>query len=162
MWELYGRLEGDFDALGQRLKQLTDQDEECQRLVKLEGVGPITAIRLKLQLAHGDHFKNGRQASACIGLTPKQHGSGGKIKIGSISKKSCDRPLRSCLFLGARAVVSKLKNRPAKTEKERWLKTLIDRRGVNCASIALANKTVRTAYVLLKNGTVYKPVPITA
>ena len=51
MWELYGRLEGDFEAPGQRLKQLTDQDEECQRLVKLEGVGPITTVRLKLQFA---------------------------------------------------------------------------------------------------------------
>ena len=50
MWELYGRLEDDFDALDLRLKQLTDQDDECQRLVKLEGVGPITAVRLKLQL----------------------------------------------------------------------------------------------------------------
>jgi transposase len=162
MWELYGRLEDDFDALDLRLKQLTDQDDECQRLVKLEGVGPITAVRLKLQLSHGDHFKNGRQASACIGLTPKQHSSGGKVKLGPISKVSCDRALRSCLYLGARAVVSKLKNRPAKTEKERWLKALIERRGVSCASIALANKTVRTAYVMLKNGSDYKPVPIAA
>ena len=77
-------------------------------------------------------------------------------------KISCDKPLRSCIFLGARAVVSKLKNRPAKTEKERWLKALIERRGVNCASMALANKTARTAYALLKNNTDYKPVFIAA
>lgn len=162
MWELYKRLENDFEILDQQLKQLANQDEECQRLMQLEGVGPISAVRLKLQLGHGEHFQNGRQAAACIGLTPKQHSSGGKVRLGPISKVSCDRPLRSCLFLGARAVTSKLKNRPAKTEKERWLKALIDRRGVNCASIALANKTVRTAYVLLKNETDYKPIPIAA
>lgn len=161
MWSLYARIEEDFERFDSQLKQLTHQDEECQRLMKLEGVGPITATRLKLQLGHAEHFQNGRQASACIGLTPKQHSSGGKVKIGSISKTSCDRPLRSCLFLGARAVVSKLKKRPAKTAKERWLKAIIERRGVNCASIALANKTVRTAYALLKHGTDYNPVPLT-
>jgi transposase len=162
MWELYGRLESDFETLDQRLRQITVQDDECQRLMKLEGVGPISAIRLKLQLGHREHFKNGRQASACIGLTPKQHSSGGKARIGSVGKVSCDRPLRSCLYLGARSVVSKLKNRPAKTAKECWLKSLIERRGVNCASMALANKTVRTAYAMLKSGQEYKPMQMAA
>jgi len=162
MWLLYKRIEEDFNRLDTQLSVLTHQDEDCQRLMKLEGVGPITAARLKLQLGHTEHFKNGRQASACIGLTPKQHSSGGKARLGSISKTSCDRPLRSCLYLGARSVVSKLKKRPAKTEKESWLKGIIERRGVKCASIALANKTVRTAYALLEHGTDYKPVSITA
>ena len=162
MWELYTQLGKEFEVIDKQLRQLCGQDEDCKRLMQLEGVGPISAVRLKLQLAHGEHFQNGRQASACIGLTPKQHSSGGKTKIGSISKVSCDRPLRSCLFLGARSVVSKLKNRPAKTEKERWLKALIERRGINCAAIALANKTVRTAYALLKNDTDYKPMLIAA
>ncbi len=162
LWALYIQIESDFEHLDRQLKQLTHQDEECQRLMKLEGVGPITAARLKLQLGYAEHFQNGRQASACIGLTPKQHSSGGKARLGSISKTSCDRPLRSCLFLGARAVASKLKNRPAKTAKECWLKAIIERRGVNCAAIALANKTVRTAYAMLKNGTDYQPILISA
>lgn len=162
MWELYSRLENDFDVINNELIQLTAQDSDCQKLMKLEGVGPITAVRLKIQLGNGEHFHSGRQVAACIGLTPKQHSSGGKVKLGSVGKGSCDKPLRSCIFLGARAVVSKLKNRPAKTEKERWLKALIERRGVNCASMALANKTARTAYALLKNNTDYKPVLIAA
>jgi len=162
MWELYSRLEDDFDEINNELIQLTAQDSDCQKLMKLEGVGPITAVRLKIQLGNGEHFNSGRQVAACIGLTPKQHSSGGKVKLGSVGKGSCDKPLRSCIFLGARAVVSKLKNRPAKTEKERWLKALIERRGVNCASMALANKTARTAYALLKNNTDYKPVLIAA
>ena len=158
LWLLYERIEGDFEVLDKRLRQLAEQDDDCQRLMQLEGVGPISAIRLKLQLGHGEHFKNGRQAAACIGLTPKQHSSGGKVKLGSVGKISCDRPLRSCLFLGSRAVVSKLKNRPAKTEKESWLKGIIERRGVNVASMALANKNVRTAFALLKNDTDYKVI----
>jgi transposase len=162
MWALYSRLEDDFEVINNELIRLTEQDSDCQRLMKLEGVGPITAIKLKIQLGNGEHFKNSRQVSACIGLTPRQQSSGGKVKLGSVGKNSCDKPLRSCIFLGARSVVSKLKNRPAKTEKERWLKALIERRGVNCASMALANKTARTAYALLKNNTDYMPVLITA
>ena len=162
MWVLYSRLEDDFNAINSELIQLTAQDTDCQRLMKLEGVGPITAVRLKIQLGNGEHFASGRQVAACIGLTPKQHSSGGKVKLGSVGKSSCDKPLRSCIFLGARAVVSKLKYRPAKTEKERWLKALIERRGVNCASMALANKTARTAYALLKNNTDYTPKLIAA
>jgi len=162
MWELYYRLEEDFNAIHNELIQLTEQDSDCQRLMKLEGVGPITAIRLKIQLGNGEHFKSGRQAAACIGLTPKPHSSGGKVKLGTVGKGSCDKPLRSCIFLGARAVASKLKNRPAKTKKERWLKALIERRGVNCASMALANKTARTAFALLKKNTNYTPALIAA
>ncbi len=143
MWQLYSRLEDDFQALNEQLIRLTGQDDDCKKLMKLEGVGPITSMRLKIQLGSGDHFNNSRQVSACIGLTPKQHSSGGKVQLGSVGKISCDKPLRSSLFLGARAVVSKLKNRPTKTEKERWLKALIERRGVTCASMALANKNVK-------------------
>lgn len=161
MMALYYRLEDDFETMDKKLIQLTKKDSDCQRLMKLEGVGPVTSIKLKIQMGHGEHFKSGRQAAACIGLTPKQHSSGGKVKLGSVGKSSCDKSLRSSIYLGARSVVTKLKNRPAKTEKERWIKALLERRGVNCASMALANKTARTAYALLKNNTDYKPQLIT-
>ncbi|WP_330165303.1 transposase [Vibrio cidicii] len=91
-----------------------------------------------------------------ISLTPKQHSSGGKERIGHISKKSADMRLRSTLFQGALSVVSLVVNRPARTNKEQWLKALVERRGKKVAAIALANKTVRTAYALLKNDSVYQ------
>jgi transposase len=119
LWAFYRVLEEQCQQIDQRLVELINQNEECQRLMKLEGVGPISAIKMNLRLAQ-DHFDKGRQASACIGLTPQQHSSGGKVKLGSINKVTYDRSLRSVLFLGARAAVSKLKTRPAKTEKERW------------------------------------------
>ena len=161
MMALYYRLEDDFETMDKKLIQLTKKDSDCQRLMNLECVGPVTSFKLKIQMGHGEHFKSGRQAAACIGLTPKQHSSGGKVKLGSVGKSSCDKSLRSSIYLGARSVVTKLKNRPAKTEKERWIKALLERRGVNCASMALANKTARTAYALLKNNTDYKPQLIT-
>lgn len=156
LWQLYLRLEEDFDALDKSLKQLAENDEECQRLMKLEGVGPISAVRLKVQLGHGEHFRSGRQAAACIGATPKQHSSGGRVVLGTVGKASCDRPLRSCLFLGARSAVSQLKRREPKNEKEVWLKALIERRGINCSAMALVNKTIRTAYAMLKTGGEYR------
>lgn len=161
LWQLYLRIETDCVELDKHIQHVVKQDHQCQRLIQLEGVGPIGAIQLKLQLVQ-DHFKNGRQAAACIGLTPQQHSSGGKAKLGSIKRISSDHPLRSTLFLGARSVVSRLKSRPAKTEKERWLKAIIDRRGTNRAAIALANKNVRTAYAMLKNDNAYRTVAITA
>ena len=103
MWQLYSRLEDDFQVINNDLMQLTEQDKECKKLMKLEGVGPITSMRLKIQLGSGEHFKSSRQVSACIGLTPKQHSSGGKVQLGSVGKSSCDKPLRSCLFFGGKS-----------------------------------------------------------
>ncbi|SFP30191.1 transposase, partial [Enterovibrio norvegicus] len=100
---------------------------------------------------------NGREASANIGLTPKQHSSGGKERIGHISKRNADKRLRSILFQGALSVISSVIKRPARTTKEQWLKALIERRGKKVAAIALANKTVRTAYALLKSNSEYQP-----
>jgi len=161
LWELYFVLESEFKQIDQRLRELIKQSEECQRLIKLEGVGPIGAVKLKLCLAQ-DHFDTGRQAAACIGATPQQHSSGGKVRLGSVNKVVYDKSLRSVLFLGARAKVSKLKTRPPKTEKERWMKALVERRGINCAAMALVNKNIRTAHALLKNKTDYMAVPLVA
>ena len=127
----------------------------------LEGVGPITAIELLSFLGDTTQFSNGRDAAACAGVTPLQHSTGGKAKIGRIPKRR-GGALRRNLFLGARSIVSKLKNREPSTEKERWIKNLLVRKGVKCAAIALANKTMRTAYALLKNGTNYEPTALTA
>jgi transposase len=87
MWALYSRLEDDFQVMNKGLRHLTGQDNVCKKFMKLEGVGPITSMRLKIKLG------------------------GGKVQLGSVGENSCDKPLRSCLFLGARAVVAKLKKK---------------------------------------------------
>lgn len=145
------------DDLKKQLERAIKSNPICMQLMELEGVGPIGALGLALRLGKGENFSNGRDASASIGLTPKQHSSGGKERIGHISKRSADKRLRSVSFQGALSVISLIVNRPARTNKEQWLKALIERRGKKVAAIALANKTVRTAYAILKNDSVYQP-----
>lgn len=130
---------------------------ECRKLLKLEGVGPINAINLYIALGCAElgTFNKGKDASACIGVTPAQHSSGGKVKIGTIGKIK-NSTLRSQLISGAMSVVKQVVKREARTKKEVWLKSLIERRGNKCAAVALANKTVRTAFAMLTQGTEYK------
>ena len=121
--------------------------------MELEGVGPIGAILLFATLGTGEAFKSGREFSAYIGLTPKQHSSGGKTNFVGISKFIANHQLRAILVQGARAYVHKLKD--PTTPKQKWLHALILRAGYGRAAVALANKTVRTAWALLTTGTEY-------
>lgn len=136
-------------------------NDTCKKLQKLEGVGPLVALGLTIRLGNANEFTNTRDASACLGLTPKQHSTGGKERIGHISKYSADKRLRSLLFQGAMSVVLYATKREPKTQKEKWLKSIIERRGKKIAAIALANKTVRTAVALIKNDSDYNPIPLT-
>jgi transposase len=131
---------------------------DCKKLLKLEGVGTMNAINLYLALGCAELgvFTKGKDASACIGLTPIQHSSGGIVKLGSIGKHCKNSILRSQLVCGAMAAVSQAVKREAKTKKDVWIKGLVERRGKKCAAVALANKTVRTAFAMLTQGTEYK------
>ena len=146
------------------LAQAVKQHPDCERLMALEGVSVINAINLYVLLGCDDdlHFKNGREASACVGVTPVQHSSGGKTKLGSIGHYVKHGILRSQLISGAMAVVGALSKRLPKTTKEVWLKQLIERRGKRCAAVALANKTIRTAFAMLSKGTEYQAQAIAA
>lgn len=125
----------------------------------LEGVGEIGAAGLYASLGDGSGFKNGRQASAYIGVTPKQRSSGGKVVMVGIDSHSGDKSLRAILFLGALAAIAQLPSEPT-TEKQRWLIALIKRAGVKKACIALVNKTIRTAWALLRYSQPYQPKAI--
>ena len=85
-----------------------------------------------------------------------QYSSGGKVKLGSIGKYAKNSLLRSQLITGAMAAVSQATVRPAVTKKDAWIQALVERKGKKCAAVALANKTVRTAYAMLTQGTEYK------
>lgn len=153
MFERYLLLKEDIDFLNEQIKQLVKQYDPCRRLMDLEGVGPISAVLVFATLGTGQAFKNGREFSAYIGLTPKQYSSGGKTNLIGISKHVANRRLRSVLIQGARSYVHKLKD--PQTPKQKWLWALIQRAGYGKAAVALANKNVRTAWALLTSGAVY-------
>ncbi len=127
---------------------LVKQLEPCKRLLALESVGDGCASMRYASMGDGREFKNGRQASVYVGLTPKQHSSGGKTHMMGLDKKGGNKELRATLYQGALSVISRLPDEP-RTVKEAWLIELVKRAGVKRACIALANKTVRTAWALL-------------
>ena len=140
------------------LEESIEQHADCKKLLKLEGVGVINAINLYIALGCADlgSFLKGKDASACIGLTPIQYTSGGKVKLGSIGRYVKNSLLRSQLIAGAMAVVAGACKRDAITSKDLWIQQLVARRGKKVAAVALANKTVRTAFAMLAKGTEYK------
>jgi transposase len=127
-------------------------NEAAQRLQTIPGIGPITASALVTTLPDVSDFRSGRDLSAWIGLTPKPHSTGGKERLGRISKMG-NRYLRRLLYLGAIAQVSA---RRCGEPGEDWLWKIIERKKPKQAAIALANRMARTAYALLKNGTEYR------
>jgi len=153
LYERFCRLREDIQFLDKQIACLVKQNEPCRHLTEMEGVGPISAILLFATLGTGEAFKNGREFSAYIGLTPKQYSSGGKTNIIGISRHVANRRLRAVLIQGARAYVHKMKE--PQSPKDKWLWSLIQRAGYGRAAVALANKNVRTAWALLTRGTVY-------
>nr|WP_240697191.1 transposase [Vibrio genomosp. F6] len=121
----------------------------------LESVGEVTASMLYANLGDGTQFTNDRQASAFIGLTPKQYSSGGKVTMMGIDKFGGVKDLRSMLYLGAMAYIYRLPDSPT-NQKQAWLIKLVNRVGFKRACIALANKTVRTAWAMLRYETKYQ------
>lgn len=157
LWERYQLTDEQIIQVEKDKASLVKQVEPCKRLMDLEGVGEVCASMLYASLGDGKEFKNGRHASVYIGLTPKQHSSGGKIYMTGIDKNGGNKELRSALYQGALAVISRLPAE-AKTGKQSWLIALVQRVGIKRACIALANKTVRTAWALLSTGKSYQPV----
>ena len=157
LWERYQLTVVQLKETEKYRATLVKQLEPCNRLMDLEGIGEVCAAMLYASMGDGREFKNGRQASVYIGLTPKQHSSGGKVYMMGIDKKGGNKALRAALYQGALSVVSRLPSEP-RTVKEAWLLKLVERAGVKRTCIALANKTVRTAWALLATGKSYEPV----
>lgn len=137
------------EELGWYDQQLTIQareDDVCRRLDEIPGIGPVVASALKSWMGDGKQFGRGRDASAALGLVPRQHSSGGKDHLYGITKRG-DRYIRSLVVHGARAVVARADQ---KTDAlSCWIVRLKATRGFNKATVALANKLVRVAWVIV-------------
>jgi transposase len=161
-------------ALGAQLRKLKEQILEFDRMIRAwhrsnemslrlddcPGVGPVLATALAATVADPKAFRSARNFSAWIGLVPKQHSSGGKNRLGSISKQG-DRYLRNLFVAGALAVIRYAKIHG--TKHRPWLTALLARRPTKIAAIALANKIARIAWAMMAKGERYKqPVALAA
>ena len=154
-------------ALGAQLRMLKAQilefdrrimawhrsNETSRRLDEIPGVGPAPATALVASVADPKAFRSGRDFSAWIGLVPKQNSSGGKERLGNITKRG-DRYLRSLFTTGALAVIRYAKIHGSKHRP--WLTALLTRRPTKVAAIALANKVARMAWAMMSKGERYR------
>ncbi|MFZ1725326.1 MAG: IS110 family transposase [Albidovulum sp.] len=137
-----------------RIRDLFRSNEMCQRIGKIEGIGPITATALVAAVGDRSCFKNGRQFAAWLGLVPRQQSSGGKARLLGISKRG-DRYLRTLMIHGARAVLGKAGGK--QDPRSRWIGQLRERRHPNVVSVALANKNARIVWSMLARDEDYRP-----
>ena len=128
------------------LEQQARQCESAQRLMKIRGIGPLSALAIVATVGNARDFRSGRQFAAWLGLTPRQHSSGGKSRLGAITKHG-DRYLRTLFILGARSV---LHTAARHTDRmSRWVMNLQQRRGYQRTLVAIASKNARIAWALL-------------
>lgn len=136
-----------------RLRQLAQDDDRIRRLQTISGIGPVTASALVAAVGDAKQFKNGREMAAWVGLVPRQHSSGGKTRLGHISKRG-DSYLRTLLIHGARAVLNACGHK--EDRRSRWLQSVAERRNRNVATVALANKNARIAWAVLNREEEYR------
>jgi transposase len=129
-----------------RITELASQDPAYQRLRTIPGIGPTIAPALLASLGHAQQFANARSCAAWAGLVPKQNGTGGKVQLGGITKNG-NRSLPVMLIHGARTVIQWAGKHDH--AQSRWIKALVARRGKNKATVALANKLMRIAWIVL-------------
>lgn len=154
-----------YESLKQVDKEIKQRDKDIEHLCKtnelslrlsqVRGIGPKTATITAADLGKSRVYENGRQYAASLGLVPGQHSTGGKSHLLGISKRG-NKYIRTLLIHGARAVLGKIGDK--KDRLSCWLRDLIQRRGYNVATVALANKNARILWALATHGTTYEQI----
>jgi transposase len=152
--EEFARVEAQAREMEKRLVALHKGNADSLRVSAIPGVGPIGASLIVLKTSDASLFKSARHYAAWIGLTPKDHSTAGKQKLGAITRAG-DETLRQVLVQGAMAVIRQARLRPDRADP--WLRALLARKPVKLAAVALANKNARIAWKLLVTGESYKP-----
>jgi transposase len=143
-------LQRDIEHLEKQIGVWQKQDVACHAISDVPGIGRLTATALVATMGDATTFKSGREFAAYLGLVPRQSGTGGKVRLGSISKRG-DPYLRTLLIHGARSVLHHAK------VPTTWQKEIQARRPANVAAVALASKIARTAWAILARGKAYQP-----
>ena len=148
-----------IDQLGRQIEQFAEADAQARRLQTIPGIGPVVATAFLAAVGDIHAFRNGREVAAWMGLTPRQHSTGGKECLLGISKRG-NVALRWLFVVGAQSAIRQVEKKAATSElnaRERWVRSLLQRRPRNIVVVALANRMARTAYALLAKGEDYRP-----
>lgn len=150
-------------GLDDKLAQLSDmllEQARChprfEALQQIPGIGPITAAAILAHVGNARHFRHGRGMAAWLGLVPRQHGTGGRVRLLGITKNG-NRALRTMYIHGARAALRWALREQANTPLARWAKPIASRRGHHKAIVALANKMARISWVVLATDAAFDP-----
>ena len=154
LWEDLSVLDRRMAELDKQIAMIAQQDPVARRLKQMRGVGPLIATALVATIGDGQQYRKGRDMAAALGLTPRQHSSGGKDRLLGISKRG-DAYLRCLLVHGARSAMRTAKGK--EDQLSRWIIKLQARRHHNVAAVALANKMARMAWVIMARGEDYIP-----
>jgi transposase len=159
--ELFAMLGREYAELAPRIAQIDKKmlafhrsNELTRRLMEVPTIGPIGACLFVTKIVDPHAFRSGRRCAAWIGLTPKDHSTAGKQRLGGITRAGDER-LRAVLVSGAMACIRHAKNRPANASP--WLVELLKRKPPKVAAVALANKTARIAWKIMTSGERYDP-----
>ena len=146
-------------ALIKQIKRLQQDDETAQRLVSIPGVGPMIAAEVMASLEEARVFASGRHMAAWAGLVPRQRSTGGRTRLGRITKRG-QGELRRLLVQGAKSLIRAAKHRdgPPRHRLEAWIYSHRDRLHPNVLAVALANKIARTLWVVMARNEPFKPI----
>lgn len=159
--DLFASLAEEFAQLSERLKEVEAKlmawyrsNECCRRLTKIPGVGPIGAVLMVMKAPAPEQFASGRQFAAWMGLTPRDHSTAGKVKLGVITRAG-DETLRRTLVVGATSLLQQMRAGRSRNASP-WLIELLKRKPPKLVAVALANKTARIAWKMMMTGEAYK------
>lgn len=153
MAEQIEKLTAKIEALDTKIAAAVKADEASRRLTTIPGVGPIIAATVRTAVQDPTAFRTGRDLAAWIGITPRANSSGGKERLGKISKQG-NKQLRTLLIVGATSIPKQMRRG---VKLPAWVISLIARRPYKVAAVALANKMARTIWALLVKGGTYQP-----
>jgi transposase len=154
--EEFAHVTARLETVEAKLKAFCRDNALSRRLAEIPSIGPVTAAALVAKVGDPTAFRSARDFAAWIGLTPRDHSSGGKTRLGAITRAG-DATLRWLLISGATSVIQHAMR--GRTTASPWLAALLARKPAKLAAVALANKTARIAWKMMRTGEPYRPRP---